>query len=554
MRRYTGGRLRAVAVLLTAVVVVSGISVVPAHGAAMNYIPSYVESPTYILNDHTPFGVRFGAAAGSGLPEGTYYMKIRIANTDSRATWDTSLHRGFTYDPVANHWEQEREDWFDCPTVTVAADGSIANTWIYGKLGDETVSGTRYIHVALSATGDGTTYNPTIVPQVTVLDTKTQGAWVHNGTEDTTLDGKRAAIRHSDASAGDGDGSTSTATIYSLWEAQENGVDDDSNGLVDAADPNENYGEQTSNLGDYRLSAPLSTLLDVYVNRTKLRNDDFTVGTQADCDIAVPTDAAEGTADITAPGAIADLAVAVHGQSIDLTWAAGSDNAGGSGVDGYRIYRRAVPTGADPVPYTPVPVCIATISGATAAYSDTSFTNGMEYAYEVRAEDVATNIGPRSNTVTLTAPAAPIVLSPVYRFYRPSTGTHFYTADETEKANVMATLSHIFTFEGVGYSINPANPANAVPLYRFYRPSTGTHLYTADGGEKDTILATLGNLYTLDGVAYNVSLTSGTQVHRFYSPSKGVHFYSSDPTEIAYVKANLGHIWSYEGPAYLVAQ
>ena len=60
--------------------------------------------------------------------------------------------------------------------------------------------------------------------------------------------------------------------------------------------------------------------------------------------------------------------------------------------------------------------------------------------------------------------------------------------------------------------------------------------------------------YSLDGVAYNVSMTTGTQVYRFYSPSKGVHFYSSDPTEIAYVRANLGHVWSYEGPAYRVGQ
>jgi hypothetical protein len=119
---------------------------------------------------------------------------------------------------------------------------------------------------------------------------------------------------------------------------------------------------------------------------------------------------------------------------------------------------------------------------------------------------------------------------------------------------VRDTMSSVYTYEGVGYTINTANPANSAPLYRFYNKKTGTHLYTADESEKNTILATLGAIYSLDGVAYNVSMSSGTQVHRFFSPAKGVHFYSSDPAEIANVRTNLAHIWQYEGFAYYVGQ
>ncbi|MGB4442324.1 MAG: hypothetical protein WBJ62_08890 [Coriobacteriia bacterium] len=169
-----------------------------------------------------------------------------------------------------------------------------------------------------------------------------------------------------------------------------------------------------------------------------------------------------------------------------------------------------------------------------------------------RFVDESGNVRITSDSITLTTP--PATPMPVYRFYRPSTGTHFYTADATEMARVRDTMSATYSFEGVGYSINTSNPANSVALYRFYNVRTGTHLYTADVGEKNTILATLSGTYSLDGVAYNVSMTTGTQVYRFYSPSKGVHFYSSDPTEIAYVRANLGHVWSYEGPAYRVGQ
>jgi hypothetical protein len=143
---------------------------------------------------------------------------------------------------------------------------------------------------------------------------------------------------------------------------------------------------------------------------------------------------------------------------------------------------------------------------------------------------------------------------PVYRFYRPSTGTHFYTADPAEMARVRDTMASTFTLEGVGYTINTSNPANSVPLYRFFNRRTGTHLYTADPVEKANIQTRLSSTYSLDGVAYKVSTTSGTPVVRFYSPSKGVHFYSSDPNEIANVRTKLGAIWLYEGPAYRVAQ
>ncbi|MDO8847319.1 MAG: hypothetical protein Q7W51_02875 [Coriobacteriia bacterium] len=545
MGRDVGRRTRAAAVLLVAIMILSGLSVVPAYGAAANYTPSYVESPTYILNDHTPFGVRFAAAAGSGLPEGTYYVKIRVANTNSRTTWDTSLHRGFTYDPVANHWEQERDDWFDCPTVSVSADGSIGNTWVYAKFGDETASGTRYIHVALSATGDGTTYNPTVVPQVTVLDTKTQGSWVHNGVDNDTLDGKRAAIRASDASTTNGDPSSGALSVlYALWEAQENVVDDDSNGIVN----DENYGPTSTNLGDYRLSAPLSTLFDVYVHRV-LRYDDFTT-TVADADVAL------GATESVPPDAVDDLAVAVDGQSIDLTWTAATDDSGGSGVDGYRIYRWEVPTSVDPVPYTPVSQCIAMVDGAATSYSDTTFTNDVEYAYEVRVEDVATNISPRSNTVTVTAPAAPpVVLAPVYRFYNFTNNTHFFTSSAEEADMVIATWPNVFRYEGIAYGMNPAN--NTQPLYRFYNTVSKSHFYTASLDEANTIIATWPHIFTLDGQVYSVNpapVPNSTPVYRFYNVTNGSHFYTSSAEEADMVIATWPNVYHFEGPAFWIGQ
>jgi len=142
----------------------------------------------------------------------------------------------------------------------------------------------------------------------------------------------------------------------------------------------------------------------------------------------------------------------------------------------------------------------------------------------------------------------------VFRFFNMRTGTHFYTSNTSEMLSVHTRMGEIFGYEGIAYVVNPANPANSAPLYRFYRASTGTHLYTADASEMARIRDTMGSIYHLDGVAYEVSTTTGTPVYRFYSPAKGVHFYSADPKEIASVRADPASIWKYEGRAYYIAR
>lgn len=106
--------------------------------------------------------------------------------------------------------------------------------------------------------------------------------------------------------------------------------------------------------------------------------------------------------------------------------------------------------------------------------------------------------------VYMVAPAAASGLGPVYRFYNRILGVHFYTNSETEKANVIANLSGTYTYEGVAWYAPPAGSAvsGTVDVYRFYRRSVGTHLYTASAAERDNIIANLGQYYTYEGVAY----------------------------------------------------
>ena len=44
-------------------------------------------------------------------------------------------------------------------------------------------------------------------------------------------------------------------------------------------------------------------------------------------------------------------------------------------------------------------------------------------------------------------------LIPLYRFYLPGKGIHFYTASESERDSVIATLGAVYRYEGIGYYV-----------------------------------------------------------------------------------------------------
>jgi len=188
-------------------------------------------------------------------------------------------------------------------------------------------------------------------------------------------------------------------------------------------------------------------------------------------------------------------------------------------------------------------------------YSD-SFTLAPGESAEVTLDSPRSAKGvPGTTFPYVWAEAVPYVPLQVYRFYKPSSGTHFYTADPAERDNVIATLGGVYHYEGPSYSVNSASPSNMHPLYRFYNMRTGTHFYTADEAEKNNVVNTLSYLYHLDGIAYYVSSFDGFSqpVFRFYNVVAGVHFYTADIAERDNVINTMGRKYSYEGPAYYLA-
>ncbi len=102
-------------------------------------------------------------------------------------------------------------------------------------------------------------------------------------------------------------------------------------------------------------------------------------------------------ADTTPPSVPASLqATAPTPTQVQLTWAASTDNAGGSGVAGYRVYRNGSAT--------------ALATPASNSYTDNTVVANTAYTYRVSAVDAATppNESAQSGQASVTTPNAPV--------------------------------------------------------------------------------------------------------------------------------------------------
>lgn len=95
-------------------------------------------------------------------------------------------------------------------------------------------------------------------------------------------------------------------------------------------------------------------------------------------------------------------------------------------------------------------------------------------------------------------------LSPVHRFRNNFNGSYLYTIYESERANIVAKYSATFTYEGAAWYASQTQLVGWLPLYRFRNLTNGTYLFTANEAEKNNIIASYVNTFSLEGVAYYV--------------------------------------------------
>ena len=139
----------------------------------------------------------------------------------------------------------------------------------------------------------------------------------------------------------------------------------------------------------------------------------------------------------------------------------------------------------------------------------------------------------------------------IYRFYDANSGVHFYTSDKNERNYVYNRLDN-YTYEGASYTgSDPTAETESFAVYRFYNRDSGTHLYTTDENEKNTVRQELDN-YNYEGeafFAYNLQVEGSIPIYRFYNSTTGAHFYTPSAVEKDVVIDKLPN-FNFEGIAY----
>jgi hypothetical protein len=141
----------------------------------------------------------------------------------------------------------------------------------------------------------------------------------------------------------------------------------------------------------------------------------------------------------------------------------------------------------------------------------------------------------------------------VFRFYVPSKGAHFYTANVQEAQWVRTNRSDMLE-EGIAFYVSSTPAPGLFPVFRYYNAATGTHFYTISAAEKSFVDTSVREL-RYEGIAYYSSQTGGAgliPLTRFYRRQPGSHFYTQSSDETADVRNRLASLYQEEGIAYYV--
>ncbi len=150
------------------------------------------------------------------------------------------------------------------------------------------------------------------------------------------------------------------------------------------------------------------------------------------------------------------------------------------------------------------------------------------------------------------------MLAPVYRFWSPVAGRHFYTINQFEKNAVIRNYPDHWVYEQVAYYTYLSDCDWGLrPVYRFWSPLLDSHFYTISEAEKDYIVSTYpSSIWTFEGPAFYAypegQQPGGTQpVYRFWSNRLGCHFYTINESEKDHIIATYSSdTWAYEGIAW----
>lgn len=146
----------------------------------------------------------------------------------------------------------------------------------------------------------------------------------------------------------------------------------------------------------------------------------------------------------------------------------------------------------------------------------------------------------------------------VTRFFNSQLSGHFYTGSEAEFTYVRNNFSDtVWNYEYIAYYAFGTQIADTTPIYRFYSPVYGSHFYTVSQAERDYVISQLSGIWNYEGIAYYAYppnyTGSSTSVYRFWSETFKRHFYTASEAERDYVINSFDDaVWRYEYEAWKV--
>jgi len=194
-------------------------------------------------------------------------------------------------------------------------------------------------------------------------------------------------------------------------------------------------------------------------------------------------------------------------------------------------------------------------TGWTAFFAELVYSNPFSAQYSPGG-DYDYHFTTEVRVLPATLPYPQNLLVPVYRFWSPVTGKHFYTTSESEKSKLITRYANAWTYETTAYRAYLEDcDQGLAPVYRFWSSVLNSHFYTANAAEKQRLIDNYSRVWTYEGIAF-YGFLEGQQppdalpVHRFWSSQLSAHFYTINEAEKDKLIQNYSPIWTYEGIAW----
>ncbi len=151
------------------------------------------------------------------------------------------------------------------------------------------------------------------------------------------------------------------------------------------------------------------------------------------------------------------------------------------------------------VTYANIPNIFSTTGGTSHSQNISGLSNGNTYSYYIRCSDgIDKNLD--DFIISFSVASEALNLTPIYRVYNTTTGSHVYTRGAAERDLTLNTWSDfIFVDGGPAFYASLKSQPGLTPIYRVYNTATGGHVYTRGAAERDLTLNTWSDFIFVDG-------------------------------------------------------